>query len=343
MRCLALADALRRAAVAVTFVCREHQGNLCEVIAQAGFEVVTLKVADSADADSRIGASWQQDAAETYAAIDRMGRPVDWLIVDHYALDTRWESALRTAGQRILAIDDLADRPHDCDVLLDQNLYDDAAARYVGLVPAHCVQALGPTYALLRPQFYEARASLRQRDGTIRRVLVAMGGADATDETRKALEALCDKDLGALDIDVLVGGLYRHKQRLRARYGRESRMRFHESTANVAALMAAADLSIGGGGTMNWERCLLGLPTLVIVIAQNQRETNEALHRAGIVLNLGWYAEVAAGQIAATVRRIVADPAAALQLSRRSLALMGPQDPAARGPQILKLLLGSYA
>src|SRR6185436_17646195 len=331
MRCLALADALRGAGASVRFACRDSAGNLSEVITRGGFTLLPLRMPAEA--------SWQDDAAATRGALGA-GPPADWLVVDHYALDARWEQDLRGRARRILAIDDLANRPHDCDVLLDQNYYEDAHTRYATRVPAHCQQAVGPEYALLRREFYEARRALAPRDGTVRRVLVALGGADASNETGKVLEALQDAAFAGLAVDVLVGGLNRHKPALLERFGASASIRFHDSSSNVAALMSAADLSIGAGGTMNWERCVLALPSLVVVIADNQRETNEALHRAGIVHNLGWHADVDAAQIAAHLRQLMAEPARLRDMGRKAAALMAVPD-GARGPKILTTLLRS--
>jgi UDP-2,4-diacetamido-2,4,6-trideoxy-beta-L-altropyranose hydrolase len=226
-------------------------------------------------------------------------------------------------------------------VILDQNFYEEPSARYAGRVPAHCIYALGPQFALLRTEFFEARSHLVSRDGRLRRILVAMGGADKTNETGKVLEALCAASFTQFRIDVLLGTLNRHKEELLVRYAEMPHVHFHASDSNVAVLMASADLSIGGGGTMNWERCFMGLPSVVIVVAQNQLETNEALHRAGYVVNLGWHADVSASRIAAVVSQLADDPIAVQTLSRRSLALMSPSGSNESDLKILQLLIGA--
>jgi UDP-2,4-diacetamido-2,4,6-trideoxy-beta-L-altropyranose hydrolase len=242
---------------------------------------------------------------------------------------------------KILVIDDLADRPHDCDVILDQNFHENMNSRYDQLVPERCIKALGPAFALLRQEFYRARQTLRPRDGALKRILVAFGGSDPSNETAKVLEALGRPGLRELQVDVVIGGANRHKCELFARYEGDARIRFYENTGNVAELMSAADLSVGAGGTMNWERSYLGLPTIVIVIAENQAETSGALHRAGAIVNLGWHANVSSNQIAQAVEKLSGSPSALKDLSRRSMAVMAPDGVAAAEIKILKTIVVS--
>jgi len=175
MRCLTLAEALRTRGAQCFFVCREHPGNLLELIRKRGFEACALHLNTSCAAAATVdaerptahaawlGAHWRTDAAQTLAACG--GSDVDWLIVDHYALDARWEAELRPACRKLMVIDDLADRNHDCDLLLDQNLVAESDARYQQRVPPGCTLLLGPRYALLQPLYRELRPQARLRPG----------------------------------------------------------------------------------------------------------------------------------------------------------------------------------
>src|SRR5690606_30061812 len=178
------------------FVCRPLPAGLGELVAGRGHELASLPPGSDAvralpdpPHAEWLGATQADDADATLAALAGEGT-WDWLVVDHYALDARWEARLRSVARRILAIDDLADRRHDCDALLDQNFYADGPARYEGLVPGHCLRLLGPRHALLRPEFGAARARLRERGDTVRRLLVFFGGIDARNLTGAALDAL---------------------------------------------------------------------------------------------------------------------------------------------------------
>jgi UDP-2,4-diacetamido-2,4,6-trideoxy-beta-L-altropyranose hydrolase len=222
-----------------------------------------------------LGCSQAEDAAHTLQALK--DSPPDWLIVDHYALDARWEGALAPHAGRIMAIDDLADRPHACALLLDQNL-GRAAADYQSRVPAGARLLIGPRHALLRPEFAATRdAALTRRGGPLRHILITMGGVDRGNATGAALDAL--GPLG-LDVTVVMGGGAPHLGAVRAQ-AEQWGARLVVDAPDMAALMAAADLAIGASGSTAWERCCLALPTLALVIADNQREAAAALAAAG--------------------------------------------------------------
>jgi UDP-2,4-diacetamido-2,4,6-trideoxy-beta-L-altropyranose hydrolase len=325
MRCLTLAEALRKRGASITFVSAQQEGCLCDLIVSRGFTVSRITPATTA----KLEHAWREDASQTRAAIQGSDSKPEWLIVDSYALDHRWESALRGTVTNIMVIDDLANRRHDCDVILDQNYFESAQGRYEHLVPAGCLQALGPQFALLREEFYEARKAMRERDGTLRRILVAFGGSDPANETGKVLAALDRPAFRDLKIDVVIGGLNPNSRVLLARYGTDPRLSFHQDVTNMATLMSTADLSIGAGGTMHWERSSLGLPSVVIVIAKNQAETSAALHRAGMTQQ----------QIASVVERLSNDPVELLDMGRKSIQVMALGT--ANEPRILSYLFGS--
>jgi UDP-2,4-diacetamido-2,4,6-trideoxy-beta-L-altropyranose hydrolase len=214
MRCLTLAEALRDSGAEVRFVCREHSGNLIELIRETEFFVHELPVSEdfepggTSDSNSRseyasrLGASLEQDARETINVIQK--NIPDWLIVDHYSLGQAWENRLRPHVHKIMVIDDLADRPHDCDLLLDQNYFQDDVTRYNGLVPPTCTKLFGPQFSLLRPEFAEARKHLKPHNGKVQRVFVFFGGTDSDNITGKALEALSFPELIHLKVDVVM-------------------------------------------------------------------------------------------------------------------------------------------
>jgi UDP-2,4-diacetamido-2,4,6-trideoxy-beta-L-altropyranose hydrolase len=328
MRCLTLAGELRQRGTDVMFVCREHSGNLIGLIEGKGYPVVRLPQADIEYVGSPddvthaawLGVSWQQDADETITAVREM-RP-EWLIVDHYALDRRWEEQLRPYVEKIMVIDDLADRLHDCDLLLDQNLYQDMDKRYDLLVPESCQKLLGPKYALLRPEFAAARKNLRQRDGQIKRVLVFFGGVDPTNETEKALHALTGISERQFEVDVVVGNGNLHKEQIKDFCTAHNGFRYHCMIDNMAELMAAADLAVGAGGATTWERCSVGLPSLITVLAENQKELAEAGARQGLFFYLGKSASVSSKKILDAVTIFASAPESVHSYSEHGLALV---------------------
>jgi len=258
MRCLTLAAALRESGADILFICRDHRGHLCELISEQGFKVARLAVEPSdcivgpTDRVSRthadwLGASWHVDASQSVAEISHWGG-VDWLVVDHYALDAKWESAVRPVARSLMAIDDLADRPHDCDLLLDQNYRAAGASSYDALVPEHCRKMLGPEFALLRPQFRAARAELDERRAEARRIFVFFGGADPTNETEKAILAILELGKADVQADVLVGSANPNSAAIEKLYSGYPNVHLHFKPSNVAELMARSVPAVGGGG-----------------------------------------------------------------------------------------------
>lgn len=290
MRCLTLADALRERGAHCRFICRSHPGNLLEALRQRGHAVDALPEGKDTGPDLEglpthaawLGASWEEDAQATLCAIG--SGPAEWLVVDHYALDARWERAVRGACRQLLVIDDLADRLHDCDVLLDQNLGRQGSA-YAGRVPEHCTVLAGAAHALLRPDFAALRSrSLARREvAELRSILISMGGVDKDNATCAVLAALRGCMLPAeCRITVVMGQHSPWLQEVREQaaglpWGVEVRV----NVQDMASLMAESDLAIGAAGTTAWERCSLGLPTLTVVLAQNQLPGARALAAAG--------------------------------------------------------------
>lgn len=301
MRCLTLADALLAAGIRCHFICRAHPGNLIEQIRQRGFSVsvfpapaaAAMPLTDGLGASSQpihatwLGVDWATDSEQTKVCIG--DTVVDWMIVDHYALDARWEKAVRPLCRRLMVIDDLVDRPHDCDLLLDQNLGRDAVD-YRGLVPDACTVLAGARYALLRPEFAALREDgLRRRTRPqLKHMLIAMGGVDQADATGKVLEALLVCSLPSdMRITVVMGSHAPWLERVQSLARQMPQAtEVMVNVNNIAELMADSDFAIGAAGTTSWERCCMGLPTLIVVLAENQRNVGAALEQSGSTLLL---------------------------------------------------------
>lgn len=275
MRCLCLAEALKKQGADIVFIARSLPGNLNAVITQKGFCLESLPYVPDQINHSELahaawlGDSWELDAMQTIEILEKAG-PFDWMVMDHYALASRWQFLIRPYIDKLMVIDDLADRVHDCDLLLDQNLFPDLETRYQQLVPQSCKQLLGPQYALLREEFRVARETLRERDGHIRRILVFFGAADPLQLTLKAMDSIRALNKSELIVDVVVGKANPLLDAVKNKC-EEYGFHFYAQVDNMAQLMAQADLAIGAGGTTTWERCCLGLPSVVSVVAQNQQ------------------------------------------------------------------------
>jgi UDP-2,4-diacetamido-2,4,6-trideoxy-beta-L-altropyranose hydrolase len=294
MRCRTLATALKKQGAKIQFVTRAHPGHLGDMLARDGFAVTLLplpeiKIDDLAckevDYLAWLGVSQQQDALQCIRALEN--QPCDWLIVDHYGLDYNWEKQLQPHTHKLMVIDDLANRTHVCDVLLDQNYTLAGEERYRPKVPAPCQLLLGPRYALLRPEYAQYRETMVPHTGEIRRILVFLGGADNGNITGMVLAALSAVRLAHLEVDVVIGANFIHKSCVTAQATARPNTRIHGPRPHLADLMAKADLAIGAGGATTWERLCMGLPSLVVGIADNQMPACEALKRDGLILFLG--------------------------------------------------------
>ena len=305
MRCLTLADELRRCGAEMVFVCREFDGNLCGYIEEKGYVVHRLPLSSQPEHNTEgnlkhaawLGVEWRIDAGQVKNIIECLNTATDWLVVDHYALDERWERFLRPYCKKIMVIDDLADRIHDCDLLLDQNFYKNPESRYDGLAPVWCKKLLGPKYALLRPEFREARENLKKRDGHVTRIMIFFGGSDLTNETTKALEAIRMLNRQDIVVDVVVGNSNPHRKIIERFASDLPDCTCHFKVEDMAVLMAGADLAVGAGGTTVWERCALALPSLVVSVAENQKRTVADMAEYGCFLFLGCYEAVSADSL----------------------------------------------
>lgn len=299
LRCLTLADLLVRRNARVLFVCRAHEGHLESVIRARGFDVVMLAgqsaamhsaAAQTSDSEDLAHSAWlgapvSEDAAQFGSALS--GCHWDWIVVDHYALDRRWEARVRQLARHLMVIDDLADRDHDCDILLDQNL-GRSDQDYHSRVGSSCRLLTGPAYALLRPEFSELRAGslARRQKGAILRVLVSMGGVDLPNATGRVLDTLAREPRAAdMQLLVVMGKNapwldHVHAQVAALPFPAEVRV----NIADMARQMSDCDLAIGAAGGTAWERCCLGLPSVLVVLADNQRSGAQALQRAGAAL-----------------------------------------------------------
>lgn len=310
MRCLSLAGELRAKDILVKFICSNLPGNQAGILEKNGYTVHLLPYNAS-----------QTEVQQTINTVEQEVCKVDWIIIDHYAIDEPWEKQLRPYIKRIMVIDDLANRRHDCDLLLDQNYYDNMKSRYEGLVSNHCRKLLGPKYALLRPEFLWERKNLRTRDGLIRRILIFYGGTDPGNETEKALKAIRKLNLPGVAIDVVVGSTNPNRVRIGELCSSIPGVSFYCQVDNMAQLTANADLALCAGGSATHERCMLGLPSIVTIIADNQLETTAVLDKAGAVRSIGLSRDVTVKKIADAVAEAIANPEAVRDIGKRALQL----------------------
>ena len=270
MRCLTLAGALKRRSADVVFLCQAGTVETVPALGRSGYRVIEV-VQGAADVTARLRRYWPAGA--------------DALIVDSYAIGEADERSFRSVCRRLVAIDDLAERSHDCDLLLDQN-FGRRPSDYVGLVPEGCVVLAGTDFAMLRAEFAARRAASlkRRQDGArVGRVMVSLGLSDVADATLRIVRVVL-ASLADVTIDVVVGAAA-NAAALRHLAHTATNVHIHVDPPSMVDLMVAADLAIGAAGSTTWERCCLGLPTLVAILAENQRDTAHRLTEEGVVLS----------------------------------------------------------
>jgi UDP-2,4-diacetamido-2,4,6-trideoxy-beta-L-altropyranose hydrolase len=344
MRCVTLARAMRERGWLVTFCCREHPGQQIHLIENQGFACLGLPLlADATKTPSSstvkegdrqwLGASEAEDAAAVIDALQQAALQPDLLVIDHYGLGRLFETTLRHYCRHILVIDDLANRQHDCDFLLDQNLLPDAAERYQGLLPNTCQQFIGPAYALLRPEFTQTATSeaaqpiAQSKDfsATPHQLLVFFGGSDIDNLTALAITALQQLQNLAWLADIVIGSANPHQSLLQQLCEGDHRLTLHVQTPGMAMLMAKAQLMIGGGGATHWERCAMELPALVVSLALNQQPTSSYLAELGACVYLGHSSELSRDRLSTEIAALLQQPATLQHMAAAASKLVAPE------------------
>jgi UDP-2,4-diacetamido-2,4,6-trideoxy-beta-L-altropyranose hydrolase len=313
-RCLALAEQLSSGSAECRFLCRDLPGNYISMLIAADMQVTVLPRA------RKTGVNAEADADSCIEALE--GDKPDLIVVDHYGLDEVWEERLRPHTSRLMAIDDTANRRHNCDVLIDQNFVPNPGERYRNLVPKECRMLLGPRYALLKPDYRQARESAGERRARVERIFVFFGGSDPDDLTGTTLGALCSREFGDLSVDIVIGANYAHAENLRRIAARRPKTTVHCARRHLADLMASADLAVGAGGVTTWERMCLGLPSAVVCVADNQRPSCAALSDSGLIYYVGAAGDVTAADLSAAIGAAIGSGARLFRNSERCQLLV---------------------
>nr|WP_178124770.1 MULTISPECIES: UDP-2,4-diacetamido-2,4,6-trideoxy-beta-L-altropyranose hydrolase [unclassified Pseudomonas] len=317
-RCLSLAQVLRRQGADVAFACRRLPGHRLAALHDDGFQTFELPeryAAERPQLGIEAPLPWQADIAALREAL--VDQPTfDWVLVDHYGLDHQWQSAARQFAPRIAAIDDLANRRHAVELLLDQN-FSGSAEAYAGLYGPGCRTLFGPRFALLREEFRRPPILIRP---LAQRLLVNFGGFDAAGQTHKAMLALAD--LGELQVDFVAGSGNPHWQAMQVLAADRPNWHLHSYVSDFAGLLAQADLCLGAGGGTSWERAVLGVPTLCITVAGNQEANARLLAEAGAHVYLGPCERVDVEQMRHALQLLLGNPGLRHSLAARGRELV---------------------
>lgn len=328
MRCLTLASLFSKENYQIIFLCKQHHGNINALIQRSGFEIKLLskpvfRIEDEKDASLWLGCHYQDDAKECKQLINGLHlKYIDLLIVDHYSLDFQWQNILKPLCKKIMVIDDLANRKHHCDILLDQT-YGRTKQDYKDLTPKNCDFLIGKQYMLLRDEFLLLRnksqvkralyikehSQKSSNEIVTTNILICMGGTDPDNISQLSLNALkCLNEKGQnITSNVIISSQSKHLPSLVFFCNEHAWANIIVDCNNIAELMVLADLAIGASGTTAWERCCLGLPCLTTINAENQQLIAHNLAKTAATINLGWHENVVIECISSAIKNLLDD------------------------------------
>ena len=329
MRCITLADFLCKRGHEVVFISQFLLEKSQELLHAHGYQVEFLTNSDTVNIFTKenlyenwLPGGWRKDAAEAIEILKRKGTSIDWVIVDHYALDERWEKEIRRMCKHIMVIDDLANRKHCCDLLLDQNFYLEAEARYDQLVSPNTKLLLGPKFALLRSEFARSSNETSPKGMKIEIIMIFYGSTDAKNQTEKTLRAIRKNGMFFRKIIVIVGVSNPHTEDIYKIASQISGCEVYGYLDDMAGMMKQCDLYIGAAGTTTWERCCVGLPSAVITVAQNQEEATQCLDEIGVLTYLGRQEEITEEALATKIKNFIQDPGRLQEMRCKSRELV---------------------
>ena len=300
-RCITLAEELKNRGAEILFITRNLRANYNNLIDRKRFNLIELNnnlennnvennksvqlVKQENEYLNWLEVDLKADAIQTIEAIKLMNK-IDLLIIDHYAIDSSWEKKLNLYCKKIIVIDDLANRSHMCDLLIDQNLFKNYK-RYINKINKSTELLLGPKYSLIKNDYKKIRSQVHPRK-KIKRIFIYISGADRTKLTYKVLKAFIELKFSEFEFDIVVNPyIYDEITKLIARSQEKLDIRIHKNLPNLSRLMLQADLAIGACGTTSWERCCMGLPSVVFTVAENQIGIANELHNQKYVKWIG--------------------------------------------------------
>lgn len=325
-RCMTLAAHLREEGATVRFICRHDPIPRAALLTRNGFEVDWLPDLRASETNG----DWPSgDAEHTCAVLAAQETLIDWLIVDHYGLADAWEQAVRPWVGRLMVIDDLANRTHDCDLLLDQT-YGADAGRYAGLIPPSCRTLLGSDYALLRPEFAAERARLEDRSSLSNSarsfaVHVFFGSGDPLNHTTRYSEWLLEA-FPQLIVRAAVGPEFAASEDLEELQRRfPQRFDWERGVTDMARHMAVCQVAVGAPGVATWERACLGLPAAYLAIASNQVAILRQLAAGGFCEYLGTAESCSREEFVTRIDHFLGNPARLATLRQFGMAAIDGQ------------------
>ena len=293
MRCLALAQAWKMNGGEAVFILNIEAVSLEMRLKAEGFTIFYLPRHLTS----------VEDAQETAKLAQELNS--QWLVIDGYHFDAEYQKAIKDCGLKLLFIDDYGHAKHYyADIILNQNISADENL-YINKSP--CTKLLiGTDYTLLRREFWQWQKWKRINPPIAKKILVTMGGSDPDNVTLKVIGALQYLECNQIEVVVIVGGINPHYEQLElASQTSQFPIRLEKNVTNMPKLMAWADLAVTAGGSTCWELAFMGLPSLILVLAENQRAIAHQLHDLGVYINLGHHQHISITEIASAIDNLI--------------------------------------
>lgn len=319
MRCLNLAKALKGRGCEVSFLCQKNEGSLNDwLLKEQHFDVFELEETKTFEQE--------RDADQSRKIIGNL-KGLDWLIVDHYKIDQVWQRRLRDVAQKILVIDDLSDREHDCDAFLNQAVLDSKDNPHQDRVPESCVKFLGPRFALIDPQFLKRRQNMDpgKRSKQIQNIFSFFGGSDKDHFSLKFIEAVQNNKNRNLNYHLIVGRQTPGAEKILKEAGENDQIKTYHSIKDMAGFISTMDLFVGSGGMITWERCCLGVSGIVVSMADNQYHFSKTLGDQGCHVFLGRHQDINSKQLAEAIDALLLNSDQICNMSKKSFELVDGQ------------------
>tara|TARA_B100000989_G_C19533146_1_gene471613 strand:- start:11958 stop:13025 length:1068 start_codon:yes stop_codon:yes gene_type:complete len=307
IRCLRIANKLRDKNADCSFICKELSGNLIKLIKDQGFKVFLLphEIIKSNENSSIVVDklfNWKNDALQTAKILKNL--QTNTLIVDHYDIDKKWEEYQKPYCKKIMAIDDLDNRIHSVDIILDQNLFPNIQRRYLNS-NKNCKKFIGLEYAFLDPNFIKNRKLIKRQKKEVSKIFIYLGNTGSSNILRRILKVFIDNSLNKFKVEVIFTGDAEERNKIINLSKNHKFIKLLDTQPNLADIMSSADLSIGAGGLTTWERIYLGLPSAVVTVADNQKECSEYLNSLGLIWLIGHHDQVGDNKITDDIKKLL--------------------------------------
>ena len=296
IRCITLANFLKKKKFDTIFISKKLNGNLFSLILKEKHKIISLSKKST----------MKNEVKEIFKKLKNFNNKKDWMVVDHYSIGKKWESKIITKIPKLFVIDDLCDKFHLGNVLLNQNYLPGIKKKYRKVLSSKTKTLLGPKYAILNPEYKKARKNVNlKKDKKFTRVIIFFGGADDKNFTIKCLNIFLKYNLQNIKLDVVIGQSNKKKKIIKSMVKDTKYANLHIQISSLCALMRSADFYLGSGGTTTWERCSLGLPSIVIATGKNQISYNQELDKKGVLKYLGTAEKVNEKQIMSAILKFI--------------------------------------